>query len=145
MATVSKKVFSLQETETFYKFKIKIVSLAEEARYIRKHERKLRAMFNRRKMWLMENPEATKDEKLQHLGGEFLVYPSLSLRCHRVEDIRQETRSAILARAFWMNRDYTDVESRGSREFNYKRVAEIVSSISGRPTTKDEIYQWSKA
>lgn len=145
MATVSKKVFSIQETEIFYKFKTKIVSLAMEARYIRKQERRLRELFNKRRNWLLKNPKATADERALHLGSSFLARPSGSLRAHRVNEIRLETRAAILARGFWVGLNYQSLESKNSKAVDAKRVAAIVTSLSGRPTTAEEILSWIKA
>lgn len=97
---------------TLAKFRVKIKSLAEEARIIRKEEKRAHG--------------------LDYVPG--------SLRQHRVWNVRNEQRATLLAYAFYRGKPYSLVEQKASKEFPTKRVEEILWSIAGVP--KPDIKTW---
>lgn len=107
--------------------KVKIKSLAEEARIIRLEERKA-----------LSGGEKYRDEKLY-----------LSLREHRIRDVRSEQRHALLAYAFLRGRRY-DATERSRRDISYSRFRDLVEKFGGLPGFKakcelTELHQWVAA
>ncbi len=80
--------------------KVKIKSLAVEARIIRKEEKK------------------TKNETIRE-----------SLNHHRRTDVREEARWAQLAYAFLRGREYSEIESKNSQNVNWTRVTKLVEKF----------------
>ena len=78
--------------------KIKIKSLADEARTIRLEEKK----------WPGEDPKR------------------LGLYFHRILDVRQEARSAQLAYGFLRKRAYKQLENKTRKPLDHKRIAELI-------------------
>lgn len=93
--------------------KVKIKSLADEARAIRLEER--RALGRRESAGVFRG----RDDALR-----------LELREHRVKDVRAEQRSSLLAYAFLRGRTLAACEGSkpkpGHREPDWKRVGELV-------------------
>lgn len=82
--------------------RVKIGTLADEARLIRREERRAKGRRKR-----------DKDGKV--IPGEFKYRDDalyLSLRSHRLTDVRKEQRAALLAYAFIRNVPYLKVEPR---------------------------------
>lgn len=92
--------------------KVKIKSLAEEARIIRHQERSFKARAR----------AAKKTETKQALYGTFW-----GLKGHRIVDVRNEQRSTLLAYGFIRGRRYSQLEQKCERKPNWKRVKEIVA------------------
>jgi|GEM_PF-5312666 len=95
--------------------KIKIMSLAAEARIIRKET----------KRWPGDSPER------------------LGLYTHRIHDVRSEARSACLAYGFLRGRTYDQMEGRGSRRPDWKRVEALVSKY-GDGDLRDRMQRFSE-
>ncbi len=96
---------------------MKIKSLAAEARIIRCEERRWRA------------EPAIRE----------------SLRTHRIEDIRHEQRSSLLAYAHIRGRAYADVENSVRSAPSHKRVASLVATFGppkDRQSVSDEVQRW---
>ena len=101
--------------------RVKIKSLAEEARIIRKEERKA----------LDHSDRATYE----------------GLRKHRTQDVRGEARAAQLAYAFVRGRPYAKIETRPDPlPWNFRfvllRVAVIANKYSKLTVTKNDIERW---
>ena len=103
--------------------KVKIKSLAEEAKIIRREER---LAINR---------------------GQFLVNDQLHV--HRVMDVRSEARSALLAYAFLKRRPYRVVEQEGSKAPDFLRVERLAvkygaSTLGDASEIKVALGAWFK-
>lgn len=108
--------------------KVKIKSLAAEAKIIRLEEAKV---LNWRK----------PDEKLYQ-----------SLRTHRVSDVRKEQRAAMLAYGFLRGKVYGEIErkSNPSNPPDMTRVKQLVEKFGGFPwaarkVSNEEITAWKTA
>ena len=108
--------------------KIKIMSLAAEARIIRNEERKWPGQSDARQ----------------------------GLHLHRVHDVREECRSANLAYGFLRGRAYKALEAKCYQEPNWGRVAELSRKYGLTAMKTDEVrkavkdwreldVRWSKA
>lgn len=99
------------------KFRVKIKSLADEARTIRGEERKACGRGD---------------------------YPACnSLHYHRVMVVRAEARATFLAYAFCRGVPYHVVEGKGVRkEFDLKRVVGICKSLAERVASPAEVMDW---
>lgn len=99
--------------------KVKIKSLAEEARIIRLEEKK-----------------AFPNEKREQLYQ------------HRVYDVRQESRAALLAYAYLRGRDLLQIEPNSKESWQrhkvYKRAHKIVKKF-GTQDAYDNFETWLKA
>ncbi len=95
--------------------KMKIMSLAAEARIIRR-------------------------EELRWYGGSSL---RVGLRTHRVGDVRSEARHALLAYGFLRGRAYAVLEAALS-EPTWARVASLAAKYGDRRTTPQVIEAWAK-
>jgi len=96
--------------------KVKVKSLAEEARIIRKEERKAKG----------------RDSQLLS-----------SLQCHRRISLREESRSAQLAYAFLRGLQYEQVERKCKTPPNWYRVKQLVEKF-GRCWNTEENYSRMK-
>jgi hypothetical protein len=85
------------------KFRVKIKSLAAEARII-KHE-----------------------EARRHKHG----WVPACLRNHRIYDVRNEQRATLLAYALYRGLAYTDVERGSKKDIPTTRIAQILKSLGG--------------
>ena len=93
------------------KFRVKIRSLADEARAIKREERRVRAWASRR--------------------GVCASWCAAPLQQHRREDVREESRAALLARAYYLGIPYHVPERVGKTPVPYRRVASILKSLTG--------------
>lgn len=91
------------------KLKIKAVSLQDEARYIRKHERKF-----------------LKHARLNVEGSAEARSNFNSLQSHRKLDVRREARATHLARAALKGTPYRRVEEKSYEEPPYLRVHQLL-------------------
>lgn len=117
--------------------KIKIMSLAAEARIIRAEERK----------WPRERdiPKDQREEPLQQARWRTRE----QLAAHRKFDVRTEARSALLAYGFLRGRAYRQIEQSCYEDPNSNRITELVCKFGGRsPKDKAEIFrqvrEWQK-
>lgn len=116
--------------------KVKIKSLAAEARIIRMEERRV----NGRRRWVYEHQGPAK--RIEELNREFD-----GLHYHRVMDVRRESRAAQLAYAFIRGRDYKSIEPSGYGAANIiGRIAELASKYGAlkRDESKGRIAVWIK-
>jgi hypothetical protein len=110
---------------TLSKFRVKIKSLAEESRIIRKEERKRRGLHH--------------SEKWREY--EWKMFASDRLSQHRREVVRPEQRATLLAYAFMRGKPYSTVERPGSVAPNIKRIQDILKSLTGS-AQKYDINSW---
>jgi hypothetical protein len=126
--------------------KVKIKSLAEEARIIRLEE--LRAMPHSK-----PRPREGKNGTAAIRPGlwvEKYADPELqrSLWLHRTVDLRQEQRSAMIAYAFLRGKLYRSVERKAASAPNLKRVRELVRKfgpIRGNAEESIRLEEWIAA
>lgn len=95
--------------------KIKIISLADEARRIRAEEKR-------------------------HPGGSDTRN---GLYLHRINDVRKEARSALLAYGFLRGRTYTQIEPKSYTEPNWKRIATLVQKY-GNASDGQRLKAWAE-
>ena len=120
--------------------KIKIKSLAEEARIIRHEERKTLTSRNRLSAWATVN-------KQQDIPTRIAEFDSLysGLRAHRVNEVRGEARAAHVAYAFLRGKTFASVEQPGSKELPVGRVVDLVAKYGGpwpKAVTKEKVEEW---
>jgi hypothetical protein len=94
--------------------KIKIMSLAAEARIIRNEERK----------WRGDHPVR------------------FGLREHRVTVVRDEARVAQLAYGFVRGRSYAQLESNPKSTPNWARVATLAARYGDKKVTLEQVMAW---
>lgn len=109
--------------------KVKIMSLAAEARIIRHQER----------LWLNR---ARAAKKVEHQGEHRSLF--WGLRNHRIEMVRREARSALLAYGYLRGRPYRVMEATCFEAPDRIKVAELVMRFGGKGL-KDEIQAAIKA
>jgi hypothetical protein len=121
--------FNNGEIEMQSYLRVKIKSLAEEARIIKLEERK--AKWRRRALQACQKPA----DKV--LGEYFGLYH------HRTYDVRNEARAAQLAYAFIRQMPYERVENPEltKKPVNLGRVAQLVSKYATK-TTPDNVSAW---
>lgn len=101
--------------------KIKVMSLAAEARIIRREEKK----------W---PGQGEKTGAIRH-----------GLHHHRVWDVRQEARAALVAYGFVRGRTYAAVEGGAKEPPSWGRVLTLVNRYGDNPkVTREELEAWSK-
>jgi hypothetical protein len=115
--------------------KIKIISLAAEARIIRAEERK----------WPRERDFPL--EQRQEPGSKKRWVTRVELASHRRVVVRGEARSALLAYGYLRGRAYRQIEATSHEPPNMTRVAEIVCRFSGihpkeRDAKRQELMAW---
>ena len=106
------------------KFRVKINSLAEEARIIRREERRCKR----------------QDYDTQSMRG--------CLREHRVKNVREEQRATLLAYAMFRGVPYRAVEPASRKEFPAKDVLRILKSLGDwqyNRTTVEDVRGWQSA
>lgn len=107
--------------------KIKIMSLAEEARIIRRHERKLTGDIR----WLSahQKPVEARQEARATIHG------------HRVLEVRGEARVAHLAYGFLRGTALEVIEAKGSAKVDWKRVEKMAGRFG--PVDGQAFKEWS--
>lgn len=109
------------------KFKVKIRSLAEEARIIRHVARK-------RKRHVLTEKYGTYT---------FTSFVSSDLRSHNVTVVRPEQRHTLLAYAFYRGVPYASVERcADDNKPSLERIARIVKSLTNRDCLSD-VMRWA--
>ena len=124
------------------KFRVKIRSLAEEARIIRHEEaralhpfsltraaRKALRHGNLSDLPSSKRLDATYRVIAKH--GDSLIQAAAGLRLHRIGILRDESRATALAYAFARGVPDTVAERGAKKEVNVKRILEIVRSMVG--------------
>lgn len=100
----------------FTRLKVKILSLEAESKIIRLQEQQV-----------LSNPKKIKKDGVIQTEVDMDKY--VSLRNHRIYDIRKEQRSAFLAYGYVRGREYKQIEQPNSSEPDWGRVAEIVKKF----------------
>jgi hypothetical protein len=125
------------------KFRVKIKSLAEEARIIRREEGRAlaRAAYFRK---------ALGPATVELTGGALVTNKTYDaefayhgIHGHRVSVVRSESRSSLLAYACCRGVPYSSCE-RPRREIDAKRVAEIVRSLTGQTVRPEDLKTWAE-
>ena len=108
--------------------KMKVMSLAEEAKIISKEEKRWlrKAAANRAKQ---QDPKYAEDN-------------FLGLSVHRRRDIRKEARSAHIAYSFLCGRSYSEIERFAHTEPDWKRVKKLVTKYADPHTVETLFNQW---
>lgn len=122
-------------TETnLLKLKIKAMSLAEEARIIRKQERR----------------ELAKSKAFRESSGitGFTRESYRVLREHRISDVRFEARATHLARAFLAGKSYSSTEKNVKNDFwqyaALRRASEIAFKYMERSWNSRDDYPYAR-
>ena len=122
---MSTKTVNYEKCLTKAKFRVKIRSLADEARVIRHEERRMKGWATRR-----------------GLPGRRCAKP---LADHRRQDVRAESRAALLARAYYLGIPYRVLEPTGRTPVRLKRVAGILKSLANQTVSLQAIQAWVNA
>lgn len=112
----------------FVELKVRQCSLAEEAKVIRRLERKLR--------------------KKQRAVGDQHWHSRLSIKEHRKTVVRQAARCTHLARGYLSGRPYREIEQkvRPGNEPDWNEVGRLVERYGkGAPSNRDELKAWREA
>jgi len=106
------------------KFRVKIRSLAEEAKIIRQQER-----------------------RVYHKEAYVKAFYQACLHSHRVTNVRQESRATLLAYAFVFGRPYSSVERKTITDVPITAVVRVINSLSYciPPITAAAVTAWVKA
>lgn len=113
--------------------KVKIKSLADEARVIRLEEKRAMRRGRDAKLSRFADPELQR-----HLWQ------------HRTVDLRGEQRSALLAYAFLRGRPYAAAEPKAATPPDWERVRRIAEKFGGRPgvpaaVAASAVAEWAAA
>lgn len=119
-------------TVTSIQLRIKIISLADEARHIRRWENRLKKAARGRGTG--ENPERPE-----------LKEAFWSLREHRQCVVSTEARYSILAHGFLRGKPYKVLEQRRYSDPYWVRVEEIARKFGGNAYDKDAFTAWRAA
>lgn len=122
--------------------KVKICSLAAEARIIRRLEKQKRDQARRARGWRQAVAvddkgraktkwfkEVDAPDTAQYSDDHLAKYQSL--RAHRILDVRKEARASQLAYGFLRGRDYKQMEQKCYTEPNWSKVQDIAERFSG--------------
>lgn len=129
--------------------RIKIKSLAAEARIIRHDELKYKNRWRRNALSLRE-AEVSQDRDRADLIQSGIVRDRDafgSLRNHRTGDVRHEARSALLALGYLRGRPYESIESKAFEKPDTRRIAELVVkfgpiTLLSRTDVEEKIKAW---
>lgn len=121
--------------------RIKIKSLAAEAKLIREEEQRCTKHS--------QQALAAVGDKVAHATAmqwraEHLAQRA-RLREHRVNDVRQETRLSLLAYALIRGRSYASQEKGNSRKLSdgeQQRLLRMVTKFGGKDTTVEAVASW---
>ena len=118
------------------KLKIKAKSLAEEARIIRKEERKLK-----------EIPFHKRSKVVGTGHSQYVVCHLSTIQLHRKWYVRNEARATQLAIAYIKGKDYLQVEKSTKstdvlRYYIVPRILAMVKKYGEKETTREDILKW---
>lgn len=116
--------------------RVKIKSLAEEARIIRVEERRTKA-----------HRASVTEHQGEPKAIESLTTEFEGLHRHRTIDVRDESRVALLAYAILRDRPYIRVEPPASRKPNVGRIAELIARYGyvKKDEARVKVDEWLKA
>ena len=137
--------------------KIKIKSLAAEARMIRAEEQKwklrsrpYRIEYRRAvRAWLANETKSIEiAEAIKPLAGADTLF--WGLRCHRTADVRNEARASLLAYGLLRGRKYARLEAKCEQEPPAKRIAELIRKYGPNDPLRnvkhaDMVKEWLEA
>ena len=129
------------------KFRVKIKSLAAEARIIRQEELRTAKHILACHRYVVQQLDAPQ-EKCNLLEARIQLGLAEAVRAdvhaHRVGSLRAETRATLLAYALCRNIPITVIEPNGKQSVDIKRVMEIIKSLTGRVVPPAQILDWSQ-
>jgi hypothetical protein len=137
--------------------KIKIKSLAVEARMIRAEEQKwkLRSCPYRReydravRAWLADETKSIEvAEAIKPFAGADTLF--WGLRCHRTVDVRDEARASLLAYGMLRGRAYARLEAKCEVPPPAKRITELIRKYGPNDPLRnvkhaDTVKEWLEA
>ena len=117
--------------------KIKIKSLASEARMIRLEERKVKGYIRYR------NRNVSSKEQPSKIDGRLRTLRE-GLHYHRIFDVRRESRSSCVAYGFLRGRDYGQIEQKCYSLPDWQKVQQIVLSfaLDDQRVVKQRFANW---
>lgn len=117
--------------------KVKIKSLTAEARIVRHEERKILGSarwYRRRDFETQANTPSAEQESC------YIDYQGL--HCHRTENIRRETRSALLAYSYLHGRMFKSTENMLMKKPpSWSRIVALVKKYDSLCRTKEEVQR----
>jgi NCAIR mutase (PurE)-related protein len=123
---------ALKENKMRIYLKTKIMSLAAEARIIRNLENRCERSARK----------AAQQNKLELVNR--YRYQALGLSNHRKKDVRQESRSALIAYGFLRGKKYEQIENKTHCVPDWKRIEQIVTKYAedDRRIIAQEFAEW---
>ncbi len=126
--------------------KIKIMSLASEAIFIRKHENKARGRYHSQ---VAHGYEPTYDHG----------YEAHLLERHRKGVVRPEARESLIAYGYLRGKKYSEVEQnpqwiwgkiasaplKSNKTPDWKNVASIITRFGNKRVTPEEVEAWARS
>lgn len=126
--------------------KVKIKSLAAEARIIRAEEKKFNAVVER-PMLQRGQPRIPRTVKWKASPEQLRIRAQLWE--HRTKDVRGEARCSLIAYGYLRGRKYKWVEDKAKTPPNWENVQRIIEkfrpALKGSKTLKAELETWYKA
>jgi hypothetical protein len=121
--------------------KIKIKSLAAEARIIRAEEQKLKRRIRRSKKLrrILRKGGTLKGKPLTPERAEELGLEVHQLKVHRKSDVREEARHSLLAYGYMRGTPYKNIEQRCEECPSSGRIASMVNRFGG---DEDGVEDW---
>lgn len=107
--------------------KIKQVSLADEARYIRKQERKVLGFKSNANRAAIESNSAESESEYRKYAADH-GWKYIALRLHRKGIVASEARIANVARAFIKGKPYAYAESEAFCAFNWPSLVRVATA-----------------
>jgi hypothetical protein len=135
--------------------KVKIKSLADEARTIKAEERKwfqvekqtIRNDSGQKIATIITTHRKRTPEQVAacHVGQPHPLF--FGLRDHRIKVVRPEARAANIAYGFLRGRDYQRIENKAHEAPNWKRVEELVAKFGAgdRRVVMQQFAAWKDA
>jgi hypothetical protein len=113
--------------------KIKIKSLAAEARIIRAEEQKLKRRIKRSKKLrrILRKGGTLKGKPLTPERAEELGFEVHMLKVHRKSDVREEARHSLLAYGYMREIPYKQIEQRCEDPPNESKISQMVARFGG--------------
>jgi len=112
--------------------KVKVLSLAEEAKIIRRLEKR-RLKY------------ARKDKK-EHKNSDLNYQIYFGLRSHRIFNVRNEARAAHLAYGYLKGLNFQQMEQKtySNNQPNWNRVKKLVDSYTGPDINKSKLLNYNE-
>lgn len=129
--------------------KIKICSLAEEAKIIKREEHRWWKLTGKKEIY-GKDPNEYLFTKSLFKKDHPLVF---GLREHRIHVVRTECRSANIAYGYMRGRAYKQIEHKCYEQPNWERIATIIRDFSGskylsadqRKKLAEDLKTWAEA